>query len=793
MIKNYLKIAWRNLIKNKAASFINIGGLAVGMAVAILIGLWIWDELSFDKYHKNYDHIAMVMENETYNGIVNSSGVVSLPFDAALRKNYGSDFKHVVVTAWNEKHALNFDNRNVTFTGNFMSPEGPDMLTLRMLAGNRDGLKDKSSLLLSASTAKALFGDAAPVNKVIKLDNKDVFKVAGVYEDLPQNTTFHDLAFIGAFDYYVHTPGNDRSLTDWGNNSLFVYVQMADNADMAAVSAKIKNIKLKNMSIEDRKFKPEVFLQPMSKWHLYSEFKNGINTGGAIQYVWLFGIIGTFVLLLACINFMNLSTARSERRAKEVGIRKAVGSLRKQLIGQFFCESFLISFLSFAISLVLVWVSLPWFNNVASKEIAMPLSNPFFWASGIGFTFLTGVIAGSYPALYLSSFNPVSVLKGSFKAGRFASVPRKVLVVIQFTVSVILIIGTIVVFKQVQFAKNRPVGYSRAGLINIEMTNEDLHNHFAALRSDLIGSGAVLEIAESTSSTTGINNNRGDVSWRQKDPSMTSFFGNIFVTTEYGRTVGWQFTDGRDFDGSIIADSSAIVLNQAAVKYMNLKNPVGEIVHVGKKDFNVIGVVKDMVMESPYEPVKQAIFCIGRGNLGYVIIRINPQISAHEALNKIAAVCKTYSPSVPFSYKFADDDYARKFASEERVGKLANSFALLAIFISCIGMFGMASYMAEQRVKEIGVRKVLGASVFGLWRLMSKEFVILVVIALLIAMPVAYNFMNSWLQHYTYRAPLSWWVFAATCLGSLAITLLTVSYQSIKAALANPVKSLRSE
>jgi len=490
---------------------------------------------------------------------------------------------------------------------------------------------------------------------------------------------------------------------------------------------------------------------------------------------------------------MNLSTARSERRAKEVGIRKAVGSLRKQLIGQFFCESFLIAFLSFAISLVLVWISLPRFNNVANKEIFMPLANTFFWSAGIGFTFLTGVIAGSYPALYLSSFNPVSVLKGSFKAGRFASIPRKVLIVIQFTVSVILIIGTIVVFKQVQFAKNRPVGYSRAGLIDIEMTNDDLHKHFAALRSDLINSGAVVEIAESTSPTTGINNNRGDVSWKQKDPSMTSFFGNIYVTTAFGKTVGWQFTDGRDFNGGIIADSSAIVLNQAAVKYMNLKNPVGEIVHVGKKDFNVIGVVKDMVMESPYEPVKQAIFFIGRGNLGYIIMRINPQISAHEALNKIAAVCKTYSPSVPFSYKFADDDYARKFASEERVGKLANSFALLAIFISCIGMFGMASFMAEQKVKEIGVRKVLGASVFGLWRLMSKEFVVLVVVALLIAMPVAYNFMNSWLQHYTYHTGLSWWVFAATCFGSLFITLLTVSYQSIKAALANPVKSLRSE
>jgi len=763
------------------------------MAVAILIGLWIWDELSFDKYHKNYDRVAIVMQNETFNGTVNTGTAVSLPFDAELRKSYGSDFKHIALSSWTNKHIFSAGDKNISFSGNFMGDEAPEIFSLNMFEGNGKGLKDRSSILISKSLAKALFGDANPVNKIVKLDNKDVFKISGVYEDLPANTTLHDVAFIGPWEYYINQPDNRRSPTDWGDNSLFVYVQLADNTDMATVSAKIRDIKLNKMDKEDRKFNPLAFLQPMGKWHLYSEFKNGINTGGAIQYVWMFGIIGTFVLLLACINFMNLSTARSERRAKEVGIRKAIGSLRKQLIGQFFCESFLIAFLSFAISLGLVWVSLPWFNNVAGKEITMPLNNPLFLSAGIGFTFLTGVIAGSYPALYLSSFNPVSVLKGSFKAGRLASIPRKVLVVIQFTVSVILIIGTIVVFKQVQFAKNRPVGYSRAGLINIEVTNDDLHKHFAALRSDLINSGAVIDMAEATSPTTGVYNNRGDVTWEQKDPSMTSFFGNINVTSEYGKTVGWQFTDGRDFDSSIMADSSALVLNQAAVKYMNLKNPLGEIIHVGKKDLTVIGVIKDMVMESPYEPVKQTFFRIGRGALDNIIIRVNPQISAHEALSKIAAVCKTYSPSVPFSYKFADDDYARKFASEERVGKLANSFALLAIFISCIGMFGMASYMAEQKVKEIGVRKVLGASVFGLWRLMSKEFVVLVIIALLIAMPIAYNFMNSWLQHYTYRTPLSWWVFAATCFGALFITLLTVSYQSIKAALANPVKSLRSE
>src|ERR1700742_3174618 len=371
MIKNYFKIAWRNLIKNKASSFINIGGLAVGMAVAMLIGLWIWDELSFDKYHQNYDRVAIAMQHETFNGTINTSAVISLPLDAELRKSYGSDFKHIALSSWTEKHVFSVGDKNISYSGNFMGSEAPEIFSLKMLSGTRNGIKDRSSILISQSIAKGLFGDADPVNKVIKLDNKDVFKVSGVYEDLPNNTTLHEVAFIGPWDYYINLPGNERSLTDWGNNSLFLYAQIADNADMAKVSAKIKNIKLDKIDKEDRKFNPIIFLQPMSKWHLYSEFKNGVNTGGAIQYVWLFGIIGTFVLLLACINFMNLSTARSEKRAKEVGIRKAVGSVRSQLIKQFFCESLLIALLAFALSLLLASLAMPWFNSVAGKNMSI--------------------------------------------------------------------------------------------------------------------------------------------------------------------------------------------------------------------------------------------------------------------------------------------------------------------------------------------------------------------------------------------------------------------------------------
>ena len=547
MIRNYITIAWRNLVKNRASSFINIGGLAVGMAVAMLIGLWIWDRLSFDKYHQNYDKIAMVMQSETASGNVNTGATISLPLDAALRKNYGSDFKHIALSSFPEKHVLNVGDKNVSYQGNFMGAEAPEMFTLKMLSGTRDGLKDQSSILISQSVATALFGSADAINKVVKLDNKDSFKISGVYEDLPANTTFHDVAFIGPWDYYINVPDNRRSPTDWGDNSLFMYVQLADKADMAKVSAKIRDIKLNNMAAEDKKYKPVLFLQPMSKWHLYSEFKNGVNVGGAIQYVWLFGIIGMFVLLLACINFMNLSTARSEKRAKEVGIRKAVGSVRSQLIYQFYCESLLIALLAFAASLVLIMLILPYFNDVAGKQLTILWGNPAFWLAGIGFTLFTGLVAGSYPALYLSSFRPDKVLKGTSKTGRFAAMPRKVLVVLQFSVSVVLIIGTMVVFKQVQYAKNRPIGYNRNGLVDIEVTNDDLHKNFTALSEDLLKSGAVSQIAESSSPTTGINNDRGDLNWKGKDPALSDYFGQVNVSMDYGKTVGWQFVDGRDF------------------------------------------------------------------------------------------------------------------------------------------------------------------------------------------------------------------------------------------------------
>jgi putative ABC transport system permease protein len=793
MLKNYLRTAWRNLAKNKSQSTINIVGLSVGMAVVMLIGFWIWDELSFDHDNPNINHIAQVKQNQSNNGQIDTWDAVPFPLAADLRKNFGADFKYVVLSTGTNDHILSANNKLITSAGVFAEPDISNLLSLKMIRGNRDALRNPSSLLLSQSTAKTFFGDADPINQVIKIDDKHIAKVAGVYEDLPQNSTFVRLSFVAPWDLFF--PGSWASTAEdpWRPNAFTILVQVADRADMARVSYKIKDAKLIKVNKRLATHKPQLFLHPMNRWHLYDEFKNGINTGGRIQYVWMFGIIGVFVLLLACINFMNLSTARSEKRAKEVGIRKAIGSKRAQLIFQFFSESLLVVAFAFALSLLWVALSLPFFNRVAGKQMSILWDKPAFWLMGLGFTLITGLVAGCYPALYLSSFQAVKVLKGTFKVGRFALVPRKVLVVIQFCVSIVLIIGTGVVFRQIQFAKDRPVGYQRNGLIAIPVMTENIHAHFEAISHELKSSGTVTELAESQSPTTGIYNSTSGLEWKGKDPNLAVDFAVINASIDYGRTVGFEILEGRGFSRDFPGDTSALVLNQEAVKYMGLKQPVGEILTWNGQLCTVIGVVKNMVTGSPYAEPRPTIYGLADQSGNFILAKINPAKSASSAVQMLETLFKKYNPDQPFDFKFVDEEYATKFGNEERIGRLAACFSMLAIFISCLGLFGMASFMAEQRTKEIGVRKVLGASVFNLWRLLSKDFVQLVFISILISIPVAYYFMFRWLMSFDYKTGLNWWIFAGAALGALLITICTVSFQSIKAALANPVRSLRNE
>jgi putative ABC transport system permease protein len=805
MYTSYFKIGWRNLLKQKGYSSINIGGLAIGLAVAILIGLWIHDELSFNKYHRNYNTIGQV-----WGGLIGPEGKIGgsyglqYPVGGTLKENYGRYFKHVLMAYWVGDRTLYMSDKKLKTIGQFVEGGVIDMLSLNMLQGNSQSLDNPSSIILSKSLASSLFGDGDPINHTLRIDNEMEVTVTGVYEDIPQNNQFGEVQFFSPWSLFAQKTWVRNNEANWDNRPFSTYVQLNANTTFDEVNTAIRDLYKKNVPADFYKtierYKPFPQIIPMSTWHLYSEMENGKPTGGRITFVWLFGIIGIFVLILACINFVNLSTARSEKRAKEVGVRKAIGSARQQLVTQFLSESFLVVILSFLIALALVALFQPWFNDLAGKNITLPFDQPVFWMASIVFISITGFLSGLYPAFYLSSFHPVKVLKGTLRLGRFAVLPRKVLVVVQFTTSVVLIIGTVIVFQQIQFAQNRPVGYDREGLITVGLNDPAFDDKKELLRTELLNTGVVSETATSSSPVTSVWNITNGYDWEGKDPNLDAEFVNCKVSPDYGRTIGWQFVAGRDFSRDIKSDlTDAIVVNEAAVKYMGLKDPVGQkfsdVDEFGNLKWTrtIIGVVKDMVMGSPYEPALHTIFYYKENELGHFHIRINPSVSANEALPKIEAVFKKLVPSALFDYQFVDQTYASKFSQEQRIGKLAGVFSILAIFISCLGLFGLASFVAEQRTKEIGIRKVMGASVVALWKMLSRDFVLLVSISCAVAIPIGYYFMDVWLQKYEYRRDISWWVFITTCLGALSITLLTVSYQSIKAAVANPVKSLRSE
>jgi ABC-type antimicrobial peptide transport system permease subunit len=801
VFKNYFKTAWRNLLKNEVSSIINISGLAVGIAVTMLIGLWIWDELSFDTYNNNYYSIAQIARKEISNGEVSiseQSNHFPIPLAAELRTNYSNVFKHVALASESNEHVITFDNNQFSEQGMYVEKDFTDMFTFKMVAGSNTEFNEPNSILLNKTVATALFGKANPVGKVLKLDNKQDVKVTGVFEDFPNNTKLSDVSFFCPFSLLVNTDQSVKNkLNDWGNSSFHIFTQIVPGLSMEKISGVIKDVywsKIKSSQPQSSGYKVSLFLHPMKDWHLRSEWKNGVQEGGEIQTVWLFGIIGIFVLLLACINFMNLSTARSEKRAKEVGVRKTLGSLKSQLIKQFLSESLLVVCIAFIVSIIIVLLSLNWFNEIADKKISFPFSNYWFWISSVVVILITAFISGCYPALYLSSFKPIKVLKGTFKAGRFSTTPRKVLVTLQFVVSIILIVGTIVVYRQIQYAQNRPIGYNRNGLIHIQMNTPDLNGKYDVLQRELLASGGAIGYAQSSSATTENNYFDDHFKWDGKDDNVQKQgFALRAVSYDYGKTVGWQFLAGRDFSRSFSTDTKAVILNEAAEKYMRLKDPVGKTIQWNNNMFTIVGVMKDMVTESPYTGVQQSLFFMVPNITPNITIRLNPQLSAAEAISRIQPIFRKLNPSSPFEYKFVDDEYAHKFAAEQRIGTLAAIFTLLAIFICCLGIFGMASFVAELRTKEIGVRKILGASVLNLWAQLSKDFVVMVLISFLIATPIAYYFMHNWLQSYEYRTTLSWWIFAAAGIGALMITLITVSFQSIKAAIANPVKSLRTE
>jgi putative ABC transport system permease protein len=805
MINNHFKIGWRKLLRNKGYSAINIGGLALGMTVTMLIGLWIFDELSANKYHKNYDRIVQAWAGEVHPDSKEISGmhIIEYPLAKVLRENYPQYFKEVAMAAWQENFTLSIDNKKFIRYGLAIEKDAPSIFSFDMIKGSYADFGKQNAIFISRSTATSIFGDEDPINKFITIGSMNA-EVTGVYEDIPRNTRFAGTELFVTWSLWLSANTWAKTFENsWASRSFITYAQLQPGVSVEKANAAVHDLYNKNIPADllatVAKKKPFLQLIPMKTWHLYAEFKDGKPATGRIRFVWLFGTIGAFVLLLACINFVNLSTAQSEKRAREVGVRKTIGSGRSQLISQFLSESFLVVIFGFVLSVGLLLLVQDLFNQLAGKQMPLPFKQPLFWIISIGFIIITGLMAGIYPAFYLSSFKPVKVLKGVLRPGRFASMPRKILVVVQFTVSVILIIGTLIVYKQIEFARDRPVGYSRQSLLSANMNDPNYAGKRQVLETQLINTGMVAAIGNSTGPLTAIWNNTGGYDWPGKDPADDSKFAGCGVSPGFGKAVGWQIIAGRDFSTMLATDSSeSIIINEAAAKYMHLKNPVGikltDLDNAGKVKWSktIIGIVKDLVMESPYEPVRPTLYSYSL-NGSMLHLKLNPSVSASVAIPAIKKVVESVLPTALFDYKFVDEEYARKFNQEVRIGKLSGVFAAIAIFISCLGLFGLALFIAEQRTKEIGIRKTMGASVSNLWQLLSRDFVVLVIIACFIAMPVGYYMMNNWLQQYNYRTNLPWWIFALTGVAAIVITLITVSFQSVRAAKMNPVKSLRSQ
>jgi len=757
------------------------------MASAMLILLWIQNEMSYDQFHEKKDRIYEAWNRASFSGKLNCWNTTPKILSRTLEKDFPG-VEQCVRVDWGSNFLFSIGEKRLTVQGRIVDSNFLQVFTFPLLKGNPATLlNDMHSIVLTEKLAEKLFGNEDAMGKVIKIDNKDNFTVTGILKDIPTNTRF-DFEYLVPWSY-MRYKGNDDA--NWGNNSTRTYVLLKPNASLASVNVKLKTFKPK-YDKDDPKW--EMFIYPLSRWRLYSSFTNGVEDGGGlIQYVRLFGIIAAFILLIACINFMNLSTARSEKRAKEVGIRKVVGAQKGWLIGQFIGESVLLAFIAGIIAFGIVELVLTPFNNLIGEKVSIPYNNIYEWLAFLGFIIFTGVLAGSYPAFFLSSFQPVKVLKGTFQKVNALITPRKVLVVLQFTFAIILIICTIIVKQQIDYARERETGYNKNNLIYHFMTG-DIEKNYLLIKNELLSSGVAASVTKTSAPITESWSDGWGQEWEGKDPNDKTDFYRYNEDENLGVTAGLTFIQGRDFDlKQFSTDSTGVILNESALAVMKFKNPLGKIIKDNGQDWHVVGVIKDFILTSPYEPTRPMLIYGAKAWFNTILIKFNDKNSTAANLKKAEGIFKKYNPEYPFEYKFVDEEYARKFENEKKIGTMAAVFAALTIFISCLGLFGLATYMAENRIKEIGVRKVLGASVAGITTLLSKDFLKLVLVSFVIAAPVAWWAMNAWLKDYSYRVDIQWWVFVMAGLLSVLIALFTISYQAIRAAVANPAKSLRTE
>ncbi|HXB44163.1 MAG TPA: ABC transporter permease [Puia sp.] len=760
----------------------------MGMASAILILLWVQNELTYDSFYPNSDRLYQSWNRDRGNNGISCWNVTPKILGPTLKKDYPEIEKATRVN-WDEAILLSVGEKKINIIGSMVDPDFLTMFRFPFIQGNMNSaLNSPDNIVITQKLSKELFGNGDAMGKTIRLDNKYDFNVSAVMKDLPNNTAF-DFEYLLPWSF-MHIRNEDDS--SWGNNSTHNFILLKPNVSIASVNAKIQNVIINH---GEKGWTTKSFLYPVSRLRLFSNFENGVEKGGKIETVKVFTLIAVFILLIACINFMNMSTARSEKRAKEVGIRKVVGARKESLIGQFIGESILIAFIAGILAIVVVQLCLPAFNLLTKKQLVIEYPNIYFWFSFTGFILLTGIIAGSYPAFFLSSFKPVSILKGSFKKANALVTPRKVLVVLQFTFAITLIVCTIVIEQQIKYAQERESGYNKNNLVYTFLSG-DIKKNYEIIKNDLLSKG-IAESVSKTSAPMTAGWSDGGANWQGKDPNDRTDFNFFNTDGSIVSTAGLTLLQGRDIDlNNYPTDSTAVILNEAAVNAMGFKNPIGQIIDHGHwdADWHVIGVVKDFILQSPYEPVKPMVIQGPKADwFNLMHVKLNKANSTAKSIADLEKVFKQYNPNYPFEYYFIDEQYAKKFSDEQTTGTLSLYFAGLTIFISCLGLFGLATYMAENRIKEIGVRKVLGASVASIATLLSKDFIRLVIISILIASPIAWWSMSKWLAAYNYHIDISWWIFLAAGLIAVVIAVFTVSFQAIKAAVANPVKSLRTE
>jgi putative ABC transport system permease protein len=786
MIKNYFKTTLRSLVKNRSYSFLNISGLAIGITCASLIFLWIQDELTFNHNFEKRDRIYRIYENQTYEGKVSTFHAAPGPMAKAMKADIPG-IKNAARMGGTGPQLFSLGDKTINEQGDYADKEILSMLDLPFIHGNSaNALQQLHAVVINETMAKKFFGDTDPTGKTLRMNNEQDFTVTGVFKDLPKNSTFQ-FQWLAPMENIDHKqPWMDM----WGANWAHTFVELEPSADITSVNKRLSNY----INTKADHNTTVCFLFAMNDWNLHDSFVDGKMSGGKIQYVKLFSFIAWIILLIACINFMNLSTARSEQRAKEVGVRKVMGAGKGKLIGQFIGEAVIMSFIAVILAVGLVYLALPSFNNLVQKELAVNIFEPAHLIYLILIGAVTGLLAGSYPAFYLSSFNPIAVLKNiRIKSSAGSGFIRQSLVVIQFSISIILIIGTVIIYQQIQHVKSRELGYNKNNLIYIN-TQGKMVDHFSGIYNDLKKTDVVENAALSDDPVLEVGSNTDNYTWAGKDPSKNPLISWENVSPEFVPTMGMKLVAGRNFYADSKLDSNNVIINEAFAKQMGKEGRVGGIIRDGgKKAYQVTGIVKDFLYNDMYVSSAPALMYCHPAGTRVLSVRFKSGANLQDALTKVGDIIKANNPGYPFEYKFIDDDFNELFKTENLIGTLAGVFAGLAIFISCLGLFGLAAYTAERRIKEIGIRKVLGASVSGLAGLLSKDFLQLVGISCIIAFPVAFWALHKWLESYQYRVSINWWVFAIAGVLAMAIALATVSFQALKAALMNPVKSLRSE